>query len=90
MRLASHPDVERAKVVGVQATGEPEAIGFVTLREGAAVTGEELVDYCRAALAKFKVPAAVYVIDEMPTTASANGTKIKAVTLREWALQRRT
>ncbi|GAB3309426.1 AMP-binding protein [Epidermidibacterium keratini] len=89
LRLAAHPDVERAKVVGVQATGETEAIGFVTVRPGAAVSGEELVDFCRESLAKFKVPSAVYVIDEMPTTASANGTKIKSGVLREWALERR-
>jgi fatty-acyl-CoA synthase len=48
---------------------------------------EELRAWCAAALARFKVPAAIEVLDEMPTTSGTNGTKIKTATLREWARQ---
>lgn len=90
-RLADHPSVLTAKVVGVRdADGATIAVGFVVLEPGKAVTGQELREWCAEALARFKVPAMVHVIDEMPTTSGTNGTKIRAATLREWAQQRHT
>lgn len=44
--------------------------------------------HCAQSLARYKVPVAVYVIDEMPVTAGTNGTKIRANVLKEWALER--
>ncbi|PVZ13087.1 AMP-binding protein [Actinomycetospora cinnamomea] len=85
-RLAAHPDVGTAKVVGVpDSDGATRAVGFVVGAAGRAPVGEELVAWCREALAGFKVPAAVHVVDAMPTTAGTNGTKIKAAELRQWA-----
>lgn len=90
-RLADHPSVLTAKVVGVRdAEGATIAIGFVVLEPEKAVTGQELREWCAEALARFKVPVMVHVIDEMPTTSGTNGTKIRAATLREWAQQRHT
>ena len=43
--------------------------------------------WCAAVLAKFKVPETVHVIPEMPTTVGTNGSKIRAVALRELAAQ---
>ena len=87
-RLAAHPDVTTAKVVGVpDADGATRAIGFVVPAPGSAPAGEDLVRWCREALAGFKVPAAVHVVDAMPTTSGTNGTKIKAAELRRWAAQ---
>lgn len=96
-RLAQHPGVHTAKVVGTpNSTGQVQAIGFVTQTDSgdsdtssdAALTGEELRDWCAEELARFKVPSAIYIVDEMPTTAGTNGTKIRAATLREWAAER--
>ncbi|WP_153502614.1 AMP-binding protein [Cumulibacter manganitolerans] len=86
--IATHPAVEIAKVVGVRRDAGDEAVGFVTLREGERVDGDELVEYCRTSLARYKVPVAVFVIDEMPVTTGTNGTKIRANVLKEWALER--
>ncbi len=41
---------------------------FVVRAEGSEVSGEELVDWCVERLAKFKVPARVEFIDELPRT----------------------
>lgn len=89
-RLASYPGVETAKVVGLKSeNGEDQAIAFVTRAEGAgAIDGETLREWCRSELARFKVPSVVHVIDEMPTTAGTNGTKVRAATLRIWAQER--
>ena len=82
-RLAGHESVRAAKVVGVRGARGDEAVGFVVA--DVHVDGETLREWCAQTLAGFKVPADVYVIDEMPVTSGTNGTKIKAATLREWA-----
>jgi acyl-CoA synthetase (AMP-forming)/AMP-acid ligase II len=88
-RLAAHPDVATAKVVGVpDADGATRAVGFVVAAPWRTPAGEDLVGWCREVLAGFKVPAAVHVVDAMPTTTGTNGTKIKAAELRRWALER--
>lgn len=88
-RLTAHPAVLTAKVVGIrESSGETLAIGFVVPEPGHAVTEQELRTWCAQGLARFKVPAAIHLIDEMPTTSGTNGTKIRAATLREWAQQR--
>ncbi|HEY1974900.1 MAG TPA: AMP-binding protein [Pseudonocardia sp.] len=88
LRLAEHPAVRIAKVVGVPGSGGgTRAVGFVVLESGSAIgpSPAELRDWCATALARFKVPDEVRVIAEMPTTSGTNGTKIRAATLREWA-----
>lgn len=85
-RLAEHEAVEVAKVVGLRdATGNNRAVAFVVLTGGRTADPEELRAWCAATLARFKVPARVHVIEEMPTTSGTNGSKIRAATLREWA-----
>ncbi|RFU21953.1 AMP-binding protein [Geodermatophilus marinus] len=85
-RLVAHPDVGIAKVVGVQdADGATAAVGFVQAAGGRAPDPAELRRWCASALAGFKVPAAVHVLEAMPTTSGTNGTKIRADVLREWA-----
>lgn len=89
LRLVEHDGVEAAKVVGIPGTdGATRAIGFVVPVPGSAPTPDQLRAWCAQALAAFKVPDAVHVIDEMPTTSGTNGIKIRAATLREWAGQR--
>jgi len=89
-RLGEHLAVDTAKVVGIRdKAGETNAVGFVTLKPGAIVPSvDELRDWCRENLARFKVPAVIHIIDQMPTTVVTNGSKIKAATLREWAEER--
>jgi fatty-acyl-CoA synthase len=89
LRLAAHPEVEIAKVVGIEdADGSARAVGFVVPTAGTEPAPDTLRDWCATALAKFKVPEAVHVIEEMPVTSGTNGTKIRAATLREWARER--
>jgi acyl-CoA synthetase (AMP-forming)/AMP-acid ligase II len=85
-RLAAHEAVGTAKVVGVRDDeGQTRAIAFVVLEPGRSADPEELRAWCGRTLARFKIPSAVHIIDEMPTTSGTNGTKIRAATLREWA-----
>lgn len=69
--LYEHPDVVEAAVVGMphERWGEvPKA--FVVLRPGAAVEAAELVAFCRERLAKFKVPAEIQFLGQLPRTPS--------------------
>ncbi|MDH3060860.1 AMP-binding protein, partial [Gordonia alkanivorans] len=86
-RLAEHENVQTAKVVGISGSGGyTEAVAFVVpVDDGADLDASSLKTWCRDRLAAFKVPAAVHVIERMPTTVGGNGTKIRAVELREWA-----
>lgn len=68
--LQAHPDVERAAVVGLPDPYWSEAVtGFVVLRAGASVSAEDIREHCRSELASYKVPKAVYLVDELPTDA---------------------
>jgi fatty-acyl-CoA synthase len=54
---------------------------FVALKNGASATAEEIVEYCRGALARFKVPKRV-VFGELPKTSTG---KIQKFLLRDQA-----
>ncbi|MBB4689200.1 acyl-CoA synthetase [Amycolatopsis jiangsuensis] len=69
--LYEHPDVVEAAVVGLghPRWGEvPQA--FVVLRPGASPDPDTLIGFCRARLAKFKVPADLVFLDALPRTPS--------------------
>ncbi|MEU1302549.1 acyl-CoA synthetase [Streptomyces shenzhenensis] len=79
--LYEHPAVLEAAVVGLSHPrwGEvPRA--FVVFRPGVSAGAEELREFCRARLAKFKVPARFEVVDELPRTPSG---KVLKRTLRD-------
>lgn len=69
--LAAHPGVMTVAVVGVpdpRYTEVPAA--FVELQPGAAVSAEDLLAHCRAALASFKVPRHLRFVTEWPMSAT--------------------
>jgi fatty-acyl-CoA synthase len=86
LRLAAYPGVHTAKVVGVPgADGATRAVGFVVPCPDARLDAAGLRSWCAEGLAAFKVPAAIRVVEEMPTTSGTNGTKVRAAVLRDWA-----
>lgn len=87
--LVSHPSVADAYVVGIpdEATGDDRAFAFVRTLSGKNLDPEEARAFCRDNLAGWKVPEAVFVRDELPTTPSANGDKVQKNKLRELAAQ---
>jgi acyl-CoA synthetase (AMP-forming)/AMP-acid ligase II len=69
--LYEHEAVLEAAVVGRpdERWGEVP-VAFVVLREGRAVTADELIAHCGERLARFKVPKAVTILDALPRNPS--------------------
>jgi fatty-acyl-CoA synthase len=69
--LYEHESVLEAAVVGRPDDRWGEVpVAFVVLREGAAVTSEELLEHCRARLARYKVPKETTFLDALPRNPS--------------------
>jgi HIP---CoA ligase len=69
--IARHPKVSEAAVVGVPDARLGEASrAYVIPRPGAEIDEQEIIEFCRARLANFKVPRQVFVVSEFPRNAS--------------------
>jgi long-chain acyl-CoA synthetase len=76
--LMGHPDVMDAAVVGVPDEQWGESVkAVVQLREGASVSGDELISFCAARLAGYKKPRTVDFVDELPRDAAGKLLKRK-------------
>ncbi|MFI6603328.1 acyl-CoA synthetase [Nonomuraea sp. NPDC050536] len=69
--IYQHPAVAEAAVFGVPDSRWIEAVtAVVVLRDGAALTGDELISFLRGRLAPFKVPKSVRFAGGLPKNAS--------------------
>jgi long-chain acyl-CoA synthetase len=69
--LLTHPEVSLAAVVGVPHESHGEEVkAFVIRAEGATVTEQELVAWCKQNMAAYKYPRIVEFRDSFPMTAS--------------------
>ncbi len=83
--LATHPKIQEAATVGVadETMGEEVKVYVIPLDDS--LTEEEVIDFCKANLAKFKVPRYVEILDEdFPRSPIG---KVLKKTLRDWAKQ---
>lgn len=78
--IATHPCVSIVAVVGVPDAKYMEVpAAFIQLRPGRHASEDEIIEFCRTGLARFKVPRHVRFIDEWPMSA----TKIQKFRLQE-------
>lgn len=69
--IYEHSGVAEAVCIGVPEKYFGEVVkAFVVLREGAAATAEEIIEFCRSRLVKFKAPRRVELRSELPKSAA--------------------
>ncbi len=79
------PGVRDVQVAGVPSKKYGEEVGaFIILDEGAELSVEEVRDYCRGKIARYKIPKYVFFVKEYPLTGSG---KIQKFKLRDLSLK---
>ena len=65
--LVSHPAVAEAAVIGIaDADLGEEVAAFVSLKRAQRLSSEELHDYCKEHLARYKYPRQIHILSELP------------------------
>ena len=82
-RILEVSGVTQALVVAVDLPTGARPVAFVVAPDG--VDEADVIAHCATRLARYKVPVRVIVLEEFPTTPSANGNKIQNAKLREMA-----
>jgi acyl-CoA synthetase (AMP-forming)/AMP-acid ligase II len=76
--LYMHPAILEAAVVGIPDETWGEMVkAFIVLKEGMEATEEEIIDFCKERLARFKAPKSVEFYPELPKTGSGKIAKRK-------------
>jgi fatty-acyl-CoA synthase len=76
--LYNMPQIETVEVAGIPSPkyGE-EVAAFIKVKEGQSLSEEDIFDFCRGQIARFKTPKYVFFVDEFPMTASGKIQKFK-------------
>jgi fatty-acyl-CoA synthase len=79
--LYTHPGIADVQVIGVpdERYGE-EVCAWVLLNEGAELDEDELREFCRGRIARFKIPRYIRFVDEFPLTVTG---KVQKFRMRE-------
>lgn len=85
--LFDHPKIIEACTIGVPDQYRGESVkAYVVVKEGESLSEKEVIDYCRANLAAYKVPHEIEFIDELPKSAVG---KILRRELRDMEMEKR-
>ncbi len=83
--LLTMPGVRDVQVAGIASPKFGEEVGaFVILKDGARLGEEDVRDFCRGQISRFKIPRYVFFVESYPMTASG---KIQKYKLREQGLE---
>jgi fatty-acyl-CoA synthase len=85
--LYTHPAIEDVQVIGVPDERYGEAVcAWVVLKEGADLDEDELTEFCRGKIARFKIPRYVRFVDSFPMTVTG---KVQKFRMREVEIEER-
>jgi fatty-acyl-CoA synthase len=77
--------VSDVQVAAVPSKKYGEEVGaFIILKEGAKLEPEDVRDFCKGKIARYKIPKYVFFVDSFPLTGSG---KIQKYKLKELSLQ---
>jgi fatty-acyl-CoA synthase len=81
--LFTMADVLDVQVVGIPSRKYGEEVGaFVILKEGSTTAPEDIRDFCRGRISRYKIPKYVAIVESFPLTASG---KVQKYVLRDQA-----
>jgi fatty-acyl-CoA synthase len=84
--LYTMPGIKDVQVVGVASKKYGEEVGaFIILHKDTVMTGEDVRDFCRGQISRFKIPKYVFFVDSFPLTSSG---KIQKFLLRDMGSQK--
>ncbi len=70
--IYEHPAIRECAVIGIPHEKWGEAVhAIVTLKAGQTIDSNQLIDFCRERIARYKVPRSLEVIDEMPLSGAS-------------------
>jgi len=79
------PQIEAVEVAAVPSKKFGEQVGaFIKLKTGQTLSDEEIIDFCRGKISRFKIPKYIFFVDGFPMTASG---KIQKYKLSQQALE---
>ncbi|MEI7522725.1 MAG: AMP-binding protein [Mariniphaga sp.] len=82
--LYTMPQIQAVEVVGVPSPKYGEEVGaFITRRTGEDLKEEDVKDFCRGKISRYKIPKYIFFVEEFPMTASG---KIQKYKLRNLSL----
>ena len=88
--LFSHPKISNVQIFGVPSkiSGEDVA-AWIKLEEGASVTEEEIIDYCRGKLPDSRLPRYIKFVNEFPMTplGKVQKFKMREIAIKEYGLE---
>jgi fatty-acyl-CoA synthase len=80
------PGIRDVHVVGIASKKYGEEVGaFIILHKDANLTEEDVQDFCRGQISRYKIPKFIFFVDAFPLTASG---KIQKYLLREQGLKK--
>jgi fatty-acyl-CoA synthase len=83
--LYTMPGIKDVQIVAVKSPRYGEDVGaFVVPHDGNTITSEDVRDFCKDKIARYKIPRYVFCVNEYPMTGSG---KIQKFRLREMALE---
>ncbi len=86
--LLAHSAVQTAQVIGVPDARLGEVgCAYVTLKSGSSVSEKELLDWCKARCANFRVPGYVKIVENFEAIGMTASGKVQKHKLREHALR---
>lgn len=72
------PQIEAVEVAAVPSPKYGEEVGaFIKLKKGQELTEEEIVEFCRGKISRFKIPKYIFFVEGFPMTASGKIQKYK-------------
>ena len=73
------------QVAGIPSKKYGEAVGaFIILQEGVTIQAEDVRDFCRNKISRYKIPKYIFFVDEFPMTGSG---KIQKFRLKDLGLK---